>query len=635
MVSAQTTILTQDFEAGSPPTGWTKTQSTPSVGFEFGNNLGSSYFPIDVHTRYAASNDDAHDNSSTNQNVADKDYLISPTMDLTPYASTGVAMSFAYVQPGTYGSTGTVEVSTDGGSTWTPVLTVAQTPTWAEGSVDLSTYTSSSTVQVAFHHNDNGNWGDGFAVDDVHVYEVPPMDATVSTVSGNTYQLTGNHTVSGVIGNLGYTSITSFDLSYTVNGGSTVTQNFTGTNIGFNGTYNYSFTTPVSMPVSDVYDIEVTISNINGGAVTDVNAANDMNSKTINTLTLAPVKYSILTDHTGAWCGYCPDGAVKMDAILAARPRVIGVAVHNSDQMAITDGETLNDTYISGYPTGTVDFYLFEGENEVAISRTKWDAKCGERLGHLVPASVSITNSTFDNTTRAISVTVQADFFGPAEGEFSLNALVIEDGVTGTGNGYDQTNYYDGTSGHPFFGAGDPIVGYVHNHTLRQMLGGPWGQTGVVTGTIKTGDSFSHTFTWTLPANHNENNVKVVGMVQQVNTNDANDRAVLNSAETALGSTLLGRDDRNVDVKGVYPNPFSSEVTVEFGLQKSGEVNADVYDVFGKKVRSLANGGMNAGLHSLVWDGMTQSGVQATNGVYMIVIESNGQKTAHKVVLSK
>src|SRR5689334_534583 len=87
-VFSQTIILTEDFEVGFPPTGWNRTQNTPSIGWDFGLSLGSVYVNIPPHTRYACSNDDAHDDNSHLVNVADVDRLISPTFDLTPYSST-------------------------------------------------------------------------------------------------------------------------------------------------------------------------------------------------------------------------------------------------------------------------------------------------------------------------------------------------------------------------------------------------------------------------------------------------------------------------------------------------------------------------------------------------------------------
>ena len=89
---ANSQILTQDFEGAGLPIGWTRTQSTPSVGWEFGATLSSTYWAVPSHTKYAASNDDAHDIQAATQNIADKDRLITPPLDLT--AQTAVAVKF-------------------------------------------------------------------------------------------------------------------------------------------------------------------------------------------------------------------------------------------------------------------------------------------------------------------------------------------------------------------------------------------------------------------------------------------------------------------------------------------------------------------------------------------------------------
>ena len=78
---ANSQILTQDFEGAGLPTGWTRSQSTPSVGWVFGATLSSQYWAIPTHTKYAASNDDANDNQTATLNVADKDRLITPPLD--------------------------------------------------------------------------------------------------------------------------------------------------------------------------------------------------------------------------------------------------------------------------------------------------------------------------------------------------------------------------------------------------------------------------------------------------------------------------------------------------------------------------------------------------------------------------
>ncbi|MDQ3190239.1 MAG: choice-of-anchor J domain-containing protein, partial [Bacteroidota bacterium] len=148
IVSSQT-ILLEDFESGALPTGWTRTQNTPSAGWEFGTStaMSSQYWPIPAHTKIAASNDDKHDNTAATQNLANLDFLISPSMDFSVLGS--VFMEFAVFFDGQYGSTAHVKVSTDAGLTWTNLSTLTAQSTWQTLVVNLSAYASNNDVMVA------------------------------------------------------------------------------------------------------------------------------------------------------------------------------------------------------------------------------------------------------------------------------------------------------------------------------------------------------------------------------------------------------------------------------------------------------------------------------------------------------
>ena len=60
-----------------------------------------------------------------------------------------------------------MEVSTDGGESFTEVLLVTPASDWTTINVDLSAYAAETNVMVAFHSNDNGIWATGWAVDDI------------------------------------------------------------------------------------------------------------------------------------------------------------------------------------------------------------------------------------------------------------------------------------------------------------------------------------------------------------------------------------------------------------------------------------------------------------------------------------
>ena len=73
------------------------------------------------------------------------------------------------------------------------------------------------------------------------------------------------------------------------------------------------------------------------------------------------------------------------------------------------------------------------------------------------------------------TVEVHAGFNSELDGDYRVTVYLIEDDVTGSGYGYDQVNYYDSESESPFYGLGNPILGYEHNNTLRAVLSEPLG----------------------------------------------------------------------------------------------------------------------------------------------------------------
>jgi len=78
------------------------------------------------------------------------------------------------------------------------------------------------------------------------------------------------------------------------------------------------------------------------------------------------------------------------------------------------------------------------------------------------------------------------------------------------------------------------------------------------------------------------------------------------------------------------PNPFNPATTISFSLAEAGNVNVEVYNVAGQKVDTIANGFMNAGSHSVVWDASDFSA-----GVYFYTVKSDGFSRTMKMTLLK
>ena len=123
-----------------------------------------------------------------------------------------------------------------------------------------------------------------------------------------------------------------------------------------------------------------------------------------------------------------------------------------------------------------------------------------DRLDEAPKVSVSLDVS-WNSSTREISTNITCNILQNLPmGDYRFNLYVVEDSVTGAGSGYDQVSYYDDDPSSPFYGLGNPIVGYVHRHVARAILPNSWGQGGIISPSPLTGESFSTTINYTLPA---------------------------------------------------------------------------------------------------------------------------------------
>ena len=208
----QTTIYSEDFEGASLPAGWGQTTSTTDGGWKFGNSgvQSSQYFTVPTHTNVAGTNDDGCNCDKSN------DLLFTDTIDLTGFTGTTILKFETFYFGGTYqGATeiATIEVSTDGGASFTVEKTLTGAENWYEEVIDLSNYTGNSIV-LAFRYNDGGGWLFGWAIDDIEVYQPVALDAELTENSIPNYFDIDNAplSIAGTFTNLGGTTITDIEL---------------------------------------------------------------------------------------------------------------------------------------------------------------------------------------------------------------------------------------------------------------------------------------------------------------------------------------------------------------------------------------------------------------------------------------
>ncbi len=106
---------------------------------------------------------------------------------------------------------------------------------------------------------------------------------------------------------------------------------------------------------------------------------------------------------------------------------------------------------------------------------------------------------------------------------------------------------------------------------------------------------------------------------------------------TGLSTSLTGAPDlpQSLALHGAAPNPFNPSTTISFSLDGAGPVTLQVVDVAGRRVRTLIQGEMPAGLHDAHWDGCDDAGRHVSSGTYLCVLETAAGRVSRAMTLVK
>ncbi|MEO6832397.1 MAG: Omp28-related outer membrane protein [Chitinophagaceae bacterium] len=324
-----------------------------------------------------------------------------------------------------------------------------------------------------------------------------------------------------------------------------------------------------------------------------------------SSVTTNGVKNVLVEESTGAWCQYCPDGAVYLANLIAANSQVIGVSIHggsSTDSMKFADGDIVTSTYFTAFPLGAVDRVPYGSPAVVGISRSSWSSAATARAAVAPDFDVTL-NHGLDVSTGVITAEVKAKVLKTLTGNYNLNVYIIEDSVKGFGHGWDQVNFYNTQSGHTYFGAGNPIVGFNHMHVVRAMLGGAFGTTGLIKPNNGVGSTISKTYTYTLPVGYKYKHFKLVALVEKDDT-DPTKRSINNAVEANLVNTKFKLSIGTTPaVSGleISPNPTSGTIKLVGTFVGTANILVHITNtmgqvVFKQEIPYTSNGVCNASM---------------------------------------
>lgn len=93
--------------------------------------------------------------------------------------------------------------------------------------------------------------------------------------------------------------------------------------------------------------------------------------------------------------------------------------------------------------------------------------------------------------------------------------------------------------------------------------------------------------------------------------------------------------DEDITFPEAIPNPFNPMTSVEFALPRDVRVNAEIYDLAGRRIDVLCNGLLPAGSHRLVWDGRDADGRHTPSGRYLLRLSIDGTSKTLKLTLTR
>lgn len=81
-------------------------------------------------------------------------------------------------------------------------------------------------------------------------------------------------------------------------------------------------------------------------------------------------------------------------------------------------------------------------------------------------------------------------------------------------------------------------------------------------------------------------------------------------------------------LEGAFPNPFGTSTRLAFGLERAQAVEVAVFDVLGRRVRTLLRQSLAAGRHTAAWDGRDEAGTPVPAGLYVARLAADGRAVA-------
>lgn len=234
-------------------------------------------------------------------------------------------------------------------------------------------------------------------------------------------------------------------------------------------------------------DCSLRINRVNGEAN---ERPEPVHSGTVAVLSAQGRRATVMEEFTGAWCAWCPRGTAAMQMLSDLYPdRFVGIAIHRGDPMQIAGYDAFKPNYDS-YPGA------FINRNEDVVD--PYNGLPGMPITDIVSYTLSqpceadlAVNATWSEPA-IVDIDVTTTFrFSTTQRNYALALVVLQDGLTGSGDDWAQKNNYSGNAEwkdqpymQTFYELPGLITDYAYDHVAISTSGIERGITGSITSPI-------------------------------------------------------------------------------------------------------------------------------------------------------
>ncbi|MBO4232283.1 MAG: choice-of-anchor J domain-containing protein [Bacteroidales bacterium] len=593
---------------------------------EFNNSIPYGWQNIDADGdgyKWIAEDGYALSYSYYSKVLTPNNWLISPQIDLTN-ATAGTDLSYyvATAQQQYPAEHYQVLLSTGSASTadFTNVLydetLTAANVYFKQRIVSLDSYIGQK-VYIAFVHN---NCSDNYAIAIAEPKVVGPNEIGLYSLDIPKFETVNNPiTVSGAVMNLGSAPMTSFSVSYSVNGGPAVAaETFSGLNVARGDTAH--FTHSVTIPTPDVKDLKLKV------IITNNDNENDWEEDNEAEMTIAVYdKYTkhriLLEEFVTANCGNCPSAIQQIKNLVQNRDDVCLLAHHNgygTDGLTHTSSSSLMTFYGGGSytPAAMIDRKVIEGIIPIFSAFNVTQELLDEVTAEPAFVTVNISDATYDQDTRKLTVTVSGEILRTIEkdaADLRLSLYMKEDNLKTTPG---QSGSSLGTN-------------YIHNNVMRASISGVWGDNGIISSN-QAGTTYSNTFTYTVPTSFTITNCSLIAFVSRYNSSIIK-RDVLNAKGVTISDIIAGNlpandvvfngtdgiSENTAALFSIYPNPATDYITIS---SEAEIIEIQIINLEGQLVKSLKGNKKTVSLQGL------------SKGIYFVKCETEAGTSVKKFI---